>query len=86
MKFYVKNEFIYKGNRIFKGNIVDISNFDIGKVKALNVLGEPVKENKIERAIIKPKEFREGKYIKGGRNVGPKSGRPAEPPKGQGTK
>jgi hypothetical protein len=58
MKFIVKNEFIYKGRRIFKGDTVDISNFDIGKVKRLNVLGEPVKENKIERAILKPKETR----------------------------
>jgi len=58
MKFNVKNEFIYKGKRIFKGDIVDISNFDIGKVTKLNVLGEPVKENNVERAVVKPKETR----------------------------
>ncbi|MFA5558769.1 MAG: hypothetical protein WDA59_04820 [Methanofastidiosum sp.] len=58
MKFLCKGEFIYKGKRIYKGEIIDISNFDIGKVKSLNVLGEPVIEDKIERAIKKPKEVR----------------------------
>lgn len=61
MKFICKNEFIYKGNRIRKGDIVDISNFDIGKAKKINVLGEPVRENKIERAVVKPKETRKSK-------------------------
>ena len=58
MKFICKNEFIYKGRRIYKGEVVEVSNFDIGKVKKLGVVGEPVKESKLERTVLKPNEGR----------------------------
>jgi len=61
MKFYVKNEFIYKGARKFKGEVIDISPTMIDCLSKMNVLGEPVKQASTdiaEKAVIRAKETR----------------------------
>lgn len=52
MKFRLKND--YKGKR--KGDIIEISADMINKLRAMDVLGKPVKEFNIEKAVIKSKE------------------------------
>ncbi len=61
MKFYVKNEFIYKGARKLKGEVADIPSTMIDVLKKMDVLGEPVKQagsDMAQKAVIKPKETR----------------------------
>ncbi|HAS91525.1 MAG: hypothetical protein WC319_09785 [Candidatus Paceibacterota bacterium] len=61
MKFYAKNEFIYKGVRKLKGDVIDIPSTMIGSLKKMDVLGEPVKQagsDITQKAVIKPKETR----------------------------
>ncbi len=59
MKFYAKNEFIYKGVRKLKGDVIDIPSTMIGSLKKMDVLGVPVKQagsDITQKAVIKPKE------------------------------
>lgn len=56
MKFRVKNAFVYKGKRKQKDDVIEISADMINKLRAMDVLGEPIKEFNIEKAVIKSKE------------------------------
>ena len=56
MKFYVKNDFYFNGIKKYKGEIIEVSPGKINKLKEMNVLGAPVKEIKIETAVVKPIE------------------------------
>jgi phage-related minor tail protein len=58
MIFKVLNEFYLNGTKKQKGDEIDIDSNSIDKLKAMNVLGEPIVKDKIERAIIEPKEKR----------------------------
>ena len=65
MKFYIKNEFIYNGIRRQVGEKIDIDPSKLVVLKNMNVIGEPVKEIKIERATVKPKEKEVMRQVKG---------------------
>lgn len=56
MRFYVKNHFIYNNVSKQIGEIVEVLAENIEKLSKANVLGEPVKEVKIETAVLKPVE------------------------------
>ncbi|MCL5072628.1 MAG: hypothetical protein M1308_17305 [Actinobacteria bacterium] len=56
MKFYIKNEFIYNSIRRRSGDVIDIDPSKLAVLKNMNVIGEPIKEVKIETATVKPKE------------------------------
>lgn len=57
MKFTVKNEFLYKGTRVYPGDEIEVKKGFIGRLKSMNVLGEPVVKTK-STATRKPKEKR----------------------------
>jgi hypothetical protein len=56
MKFYVKNRFVLDGVTKQPGEVIDILSDVIDKLSRANVLGEPLKETKIETAVLKPVE------------------------------
>lgn len=56
MKFRVKKDFVYKGKIYKKNDVVEILFSEIEKLRAKDVLGEPIKEFNIEKAVIKSKE------------------------------
>lgn len=64
MKFYIKNEFFYNGIRRRIGDVIDIDPSKLSVLKNANVVGEPVKEIKIETAKVKPKEKQVIRQIK----------------------
>lgn len=68
MKFYIKNEFIYNKIRRQVGETIDIDPSKLVVLKSMNVIGEPVKEAKIETATIKPKEKEVIRQIKRKKN------------------
>ena len=57
MKFRVKNEFIHMNKRVYHGDIIEVKKGDIGRLKEMNVLGEPVIAKR-KTATRKPKEKR----------------------------
>ncbi len=58
MRFKVSNEFYLSGVKKHRGDEIDIGADSIDKLKAMNVLGEPIVEEKVERAVVTPKEKR----------------------------
>ena len=56
MKFKVKNEFIYDSIRRYPGGVVDIKAEHIEILKPKNVLGDPVRSEKKEKAVKEEKE------------------------------
>lgn len=58
MKFRVKKDFSYKGKKYKKNGVVEVLSSEINKLRAMDVLSEPIKEFNIEKAVIKSKESR----------------------------
>lgn len=58
MKFRVKKDFPYRGKTYKKNDVVEILFSEIDKLRTMDVLGEPIKEFNIEKAVIKSKESR----------------------------
>lgn len=58
MKFRVKKDFPYEGKIYKKNDVVEILFSEIDKLRDMDVLGEPIKEFNIEKAVIKSKESR----------------------------
>jgi len=69
MRFYTKNRFILNGVTKQPGEIIDIPIENVEKLSKANVLGEPIKEKVIEKAVIKPveNEMIQRKFIKRGK-------------------
>ena len=58
MRFKIINDFYYKGKKKRKGTILNVAVDLIDKLKTMNVLGEPVTKEDVERAVIEPEESR----------------------------
>ncbi len=64
MRFKVSNEFYFGGIKKHKGDEIEVDAGSVEKLMAMRVLGEPIIEKKIERAVIEPKEKRTSESVK----------------------